>query len=218
MKRRCTGSIDKVARISVKNSTKGFNSMSWRTLMSCLAVIVFIFLTGCVPPFSSMQSARLAGKGKFEVSPFFSTVSFSAEGESEHAQNEFGLQGAYLVERAPSFHERVVDVEPRVVALPSQLLAVADKLPPNSVPGDYSAVLLRKHRSRGRVYKLSEVRHPASLLKCPGRAEPVSHREEVARFVALGQVPKQQLMRGPVECFWGAEHGPRNVDRPRPVD
>lgn len=95
MKRLCTCNIITVSRISAENSSKGSNLMSRFALVACFAFVVFVFLAGCAPPFSAMQSAKLAGRGKFEVTPLFSTVSFSAEGETEHIQNEYGIQGAY---------------------------------------------------------------------------------------------------------------------------
>ncbi len=54
-------------------------------------------MASCAPPFSAVQSARTAGKGRVEVTPLFSTVFFSAEGETEHVQNDFGFQVAYGV-------------------------------------------------------------------------------------------------------------------------
>jgi hypothetical protein len=66
-------------------------------VITCFLFFVFIFLAGCAPVFSDLQSATLVGKGKYEVTPGFSTVSFSNEGETEHIQNHFGLQAAYGV-------------------------------------------------------------------------------------------------------------------------
>jgi len=88
-------STRKLRQIPAKKSGKVFSSMQWIVLFTCSVSTIFVFLAGCAPPFSAMQSARLAGKGKFEVTPIFSTVFFSAEGETEHVQNDFGLQGAY---------------------------------------------------------------------------------------------------------------------------
>ena len=95
MKELCTRTTSAELRISANSSSNGCNLMSCCALVVYFALVIFVFLARCAPPFSAMQSARLAGKGKFEVTPFFSTVSFSAEGETEHVQNEFGLQGAY---------------------------------------------------------------------------------------------------------------------------
>jgi hypothetical protein len=51
-------------------------------------------LGGCVAPFSELQSARLAGKGRHEITPMYTTVSFSEEGESEKIQSHYGLHYA----------------------------------------------------------------------------------------------------------------------------
>lgn len=50
------------------------------------------FLTGCVAPFSDIQSAKLLGKGNVEVTPSYSTVSMTSDGETEHVQNHLGVQ------------------------------------------------------------------------------------------------------------------------------
>jgi hypothetical protein len=46
---------------------------------------------GCAPVFSDFQSAKLVGRDRMEVTPSASTVSFS-DYESEHVQNEYGVQ------------------------------------------------------------------------------------------------------------------------------
>jgi hypothetical protein len=66
-----------------------------------LAFLLTGILYGCAPVFSDLQSARLVGPGRVEVTPGFSTVSFSDEGDSEHVQNHAGIQVATGV------HEKV---------------------------------------------------------------------------------------------------------------
>jgi hypothetical protein len=46
-----------------------------------------------VPPFSSLDDARLAGKGKVELTPFYSAIGGSSDGESSHTQDDLGVQG-----------------------------------------------------------------------------------------------------------------------------
>lgn len=46
-----------------------------------------------VPPFSSLDDARLAGKGRVELTPFYSAIGSSSDGESSHGQDDFGVQG-----------------------------------------------------------------------------------------------------------------------------
>jgi hypothetical protein len=53
------------------------------------------FFTSCIAPFSDIQSAKLLGKGNVEVTPSYSSVSVSSEGETEHVQNHFGVQAGY---------------------------------------------------------------------------------------------------------------------------
>lgn len=73
--------------------TKG---LSVRNVLALLAVgVALAFAAGCVAPFSEMQSAKMLGKGNFEVTPGFTTVSVSDEGETEHIQNEYGAQIGY---------------------------------------------------------------------------------------------------------------------------
>jgi len=61
-----------------------------------LALVVLVstlaLLTGCVAPFSELQSARLVGKGNFEVTPSYSAVSMSDEGQTEKIQDHYGAQ------------------------------------------------------------------------------------------------------------------------------
>lgn len=61
--------------------------------ISCLLILVY--LQSCVPVFSELQSARLVGDGKVELTPHYSTVSFTEDGETEGLQNHLGLQLAY---------------------------------------------------------------------------------------------------------------------------
>ena len=66
-----------------------------------------VFLAYCVvPPFSDLQSAKLVGKGRIELTPGFSSVSVTAEGESQHIQNNFGIQAGYGVSKFMDFRLR----------------------------------------------------------------------------------------------------------------
>jgi hypothetical protein len=51
-------------------------------------------VSGCAAPFSDLQSARLAGPNRVEVTPSYSAVSSSDEGERESVQDHFGVQVA----------------------------------------------------------------------------------------------------------------------------
>jgi len=69
---------------------------------SILGVLAFlalgsavVLLTGCVAPFSDLQSARLLGKGNAEVTPSYSSVSASDEGETQKVQDHYGVQAGW---------------------------------------------------------------------------------------------------------------------------
>jgi hypothetical protein len=63
-----------------------------------LAAILMIGMPAClVPPFSSLQDARLVGKGRVELTPFYSSIGSSSDGESSHVQNDYGVQGFWGV-------------------------------------------------------------------------------------------------------------------------
>ncbi len=95
MKKLSVSSTCKARRLYIQGDGKRVETMSRLALSICFVSIALLLIAGCAPPFSSIQSARTAGKGRFEVTPLFSTVFFSAEGETEHVQNEFGFQAAY---------------------------------------------------------------------------------------------------------------------------
>jgi len=71
----------KPGNLSVRNAMVVF------ALMGMTALI-----TSCVAPFSDLQSARLLGKGNIEVTPSYTSVSASDEGETDHIQNHYGAQ------------------------------------------------------------------------------------------------------------------------------
>ncbi len=85
------------------------------TLIIFLLVCLTVLFPGCAPVFSEMQSAKLVGPGHVEVTPSFSSVSISSEGESEHIQNHLGIQAGIGVTRIMDFrlrYERIsVDME-----------------------------------------------------------------------------------------------------------
>ena len=64
------------------------------TILLTLACTL-VFLTSCVAPFSDIQSAKLLGKGNVEVTPSFSSVSVTSEGETQHVQNHYGVQAGF---------------------------------------------------------------------------------------------------------------------------
>jgi hypothetical protein len=67
----------------------------WRRTTGAMSLLgLGLLLSGCAPTFSDLQSARLAGKGRIELTPSFSSVSASGDEASGHVQNHFGGQVA----------------------------------------------------------------------------------------------------------------------------
>lgn len=54
-----------------------------------------LLAAGCVPYLADQQSARILPAGDVELTPSFSYVSFSADGENEHIQDQFGIRAGY---------------------------------------------------------------------------------------------------------------------------
>jgi hypothetical protein len=68
-------------------------NLSLRNVMVVFALMgMTALVTGCVAPFSDLQSAKLLGKGNVEVTPSYTSVSVSDEGQTEHIQNHYGAQ------------------------------------------------------------------------------------------------------------------------------
>jgi hypothetical protein len=64
-------------------------------MLASLHLAMLMFSQGCAPVFSDYQDARLVGPSRTEVTPNFSAVSLSAEGETDHVQNNFGGHVAF---------------------------------------------------------------------------------------------------------------------------
>jgi hypothetical protein len=60
-----------------------------------ILILLGVLLTSCAPVFSELQSARTVGENRIEVTPSFSTVNFTEDGESDGVQNHLGIQSAY---------------------------------------------------------------------------------------------------------------------------
>ena len=56
--------------------------------LACLAALAAL-ASGCAAPFADLQGARTAGRGNVEVTGSFSSVHYSAEGESGETQREY---------------------------------------------------------------------------------------------------------------------------------
>src|SRR5688572_5854881 len=64
-------------------------------LVKILVLNLGWFLGSCAPLFSDMQSARLVGKRKFEITPGYSSVGLLEEGDQEKVASFIGFQAAY---------------------------------------------------------------------------------------------------------------------------
>ena len=72
-------------------------------LSAATALALAMLSSACA--FSDLQSARLVGPGRFEVTPSYSSTSFSQKGETEKVQSRFGIQAATGL--APHFDWRL---------------------------------------------------------------------------------------------------------------
>src|SRR5262245_54947668 len=80
-------------------------SRSWRVFLRIIGVSVpATLLAGCVPFLADHQSARVLPRGEMELTPSFSYVSFSNEGETEHIQDQFGARFGYGLAEQVDFH------------------------------------------------------------------------------------------------------------------
>jgi len=65
-----------------------------KSIFSIPALVAVAVLTGCAAPFADLQGARLAGKGRVQVTPSFSKVGFASSGGDVSLQREYTLQVA----------------------------------------------------------------------------------------------------------------------------
>lgn len=60
-----------------------------------LVFLLTLLTPSCAPVFSDLQSARTVGKGQHEITPGYSSVGFSSDGESDGVQNELSFNYAF---------------------------------------------------------------------------------------------------------------------------
>lgn len=70
------------------------SSNSTRILIICVCT-TFIFMPGCIPIFSEMQSARTVGKNKVEIAPHYTQSTMLNEEDGSYVQEHIALQLAY---------------------------------------------------------------------------------------------------------------------------
>jgi hypothetical protein len=66
-----------------------------RSLLALALIGLAGLATGCALYLPDQQDARLLGEGGWELTPSFSSVSVSFDGDSEHVQNQYGLHFGY---------------------------------------------------------------------------------------------------------------------------
>ncbi len=96
---------------------------------SILFILAVAIAAGCAPVFSDLQSARLTGPGRVELTPSGSTLFFSDEDGTEHVENHYGVQlAAGVAERLDLRvrYERASDVN--VIGFGPKIGLLKDKL------------------------------------------------------------------------------------------
>jgi hypothetical protein len=88
--------------LMIKNLQGGMNMLQRKRVLSLRQLMILsaltcalTFVAGCVAPFSDLQSAKLLGRGNVEVTPSYTSVSATSEGETQHIQNHYGVQAGY---------------------------------------------------------------------------------------------------------------------------
>ncbi len=92
---------------AISRHSAWFRAILSSIIVTCLLLSVLVILAGCAAPFSDLQSAKLAGKGKTEAIPSFSAVSSDdGEGQQRRVQTHYGIQAAYGVSDVADFRLR----------------------------------------------------------------------------------------------------------------
>ena len=87
-------------------------STTARPRIAVAIVIAAATISGCVQPFSELQSARMTGPRRLEVTPSLSTIAWHENG-TDLAQNEFGVQAAFGVGERVDLRARYIRVQPK---------------------------------------------------------------------------------------------------------
>ena len=136
-------------------------------------LIAYLLTTNaCAPVFSELQSARTAGRNRVELTPAYSTVGFSNQGQSTDAQNEYGGQLAYGVSsffdiRVRYEHISIINGGPGlggVFKTGADVLAFGPKF---AISKNKVAFSLPVGRALGDKYSESWEAHPTLLFSLP---------------------------------------------------
>jgi hypothetical protein len=145
-----------------------------RTTRNLVLIVILAlsvaFLPSCiVPPFSDLQSAKLVGKGRAEVTPSYSSVSYAEDGESGHVQNHYGIQAGYGVAGFMDFRLRYERIQLVTEGSESSGLNVLGFGPKFSLVKNWLAIFLPVGFAFGEDIQASETWqfHPTVLFTVP---------------------------------------------------
>lgn len=135
---------------------------------SGLLLVVLVTLNACVAPFSELQSARMTGVGRQEITPTFSIINTERPDGSHLIQTQVGVQAAAGVHRHIDLrlrYERVTAIDD-ITDNSTNVLSVGAKLP---VLRDRLALYLPIGAAFGGGIETSETFqfHPTVLFTIP---------------------------------------------------
>lgn len=138
-----------------------------RTIAAVVALAIFAALQSCAPVFSELQSARTVGKNRFELTPSYSTVSFTSDKETDGIQNHLGLRAAYGITPKLDLRFAYERIWPKEEGEFSDGVDVVGIGPKVSLVENMVAVSLPVGRALGEDSKDSWQFHPTLLLTLP---------------------------------------------------
>jgi hypothetical protein len=137
-----------------------------QTVLWILGMSIIAF-SGCAPVFSELQSARTVGKDKVDVTPLFSTVTVTEEGETEGVQNHIGLQLAYGLSPKVDIRVRYEYVWPKGDGEFSDGISVLGIGPKIGILEEKLAFSMPFGRAFGEATKDTWQLHPTLILSLP---------------------------------------------------
>lgn len=149
--------------------------MTNRATRPLLPLAAVALTTACAPVFSELQSARLAGPGRVEVTPSATALYFVDDDGTEHVENHYGVQIATGVRDG-------MDMRLRYVRVPDAQVNVAGFGPKLRLWRDRLAVSLPVGFAFGEDVDLSETweTHPTLLY-----TQPLGRRAEATASAKL---------------------------------
>lgn len=124
-----------------------------------VAIALLAVVQSCAPVFSELQSARMVGKNRFEITNSYSSVSATADEETEMVQDHVGIQAALGISSR-------VDLRMRYERL-STGYSIIGFGPKVSIIKDRFAFYLPLGRALGEESKDSWQLHPTLLFTLP---------------------------------------------------